>query len=170
MLLTISSQSGAITLLGFIFLRETHTETLLARKAARLRKETGNSELYHKGKSDIPPKKLFVSACLRPLRLLTMSPVVLLLSVYIALALGYAYLLFATFSVVFQKQYGFSESRSGLSYLGVGVGLTVAVIWISRYSDRINAKKEKSGTVKAEHVYLFFLFPVLFLFFSEISS
>ncbi len=85
--------------------------------------------------------------------MLTKSPVILGLSIYIAMILGYAYLLFITFSVVFQQQYGFSQGNAGLSYLGIGTGMMVALAWMSRYSDRIFANKEKQmGKTKAEYV------------------
>lgn len=126
-------------------MRETYEPILLARKAARLRKETGNPHLYHKGRSTLPAKTQFFRACVRPLRMLVQSPVILGLSIYIALLYGYTYLLFVTFSVVFQFQYNFSQGVAGLAYLGVGVGLLVGLLFMSRYSDRINEIKTKEA-------------------------
>lgn len=85
--------------------------------------------------------------------MLTKSPVILGLSLYIAMILGYAYLLFVTFSVVFQLKYGFSQGNAGLSYLGIGTGMMLALAWMSRYSDRIFTNKEKqTGATKAEYL------------------
>ncbi|EEA22509.1 hypothetical protein TMatcc_001357 [Talaromyces marneffei ATCC 18224] len=151
--------SGAFTCLGFIFLRETHPPTLLKWKAARLRKETGNKLLYHKGKSSVPQKQLFMEACQRPLRMLFTNPVIFMVSIYIALVLGYAYILFTSFAFVFQQQYGFGEGTTGLLYFGIGIGMLVALVWMSRYSDRIFAQKERQmGRSKAE----FRLIPLLY--------
>jgi predicted MFS family arabinose efflux permease len=77
--------------------------------------------------------------------MLVQSPVILGLSIYIALLYGYTYLLFVTFSVVFQFQYNFSQGVAGLAYLGVGVGLLVGLLFMSRYSDKINEIKTKEA-------------------------
>lgn len=149
--ITALKKSGVFTFLGFIFLRETHAPTLLKRKAARLRKETGNELLYHKGKSSFPPRKLFMDACQRPLKMLFTNPVIFVVSIYIALILGYAYILFTSFAFVFQQRYGFGEGTTGLLYFGIGIGMLIALVWMSRYSDRIFAQKEEQmGVSKAE--------------------
>ncbi|KAH8691208.1 major facilitator superfamily domain-containing protein [Talaromyces proteolyticus] len=151
--------SGVFTFLGFIFLRETHAPTLLKWKAARLRRKTGNQLLYHKGKSSFPQRELFMKACQRPLRMLFTNPVIFIVSIYIALVLGYAYILFTSFAFIFQQRYGFGEGTTGLLYFGIGIGMLAALVWMSRYSDRIFAQKERqTGKSKAE----FRLIPLLY--------
>lgn len=79
------------------------------------------------------------------------NPVIFMVSIYIALVLGYAYILFTSFAFVFQQQYGFGEGTTGLLYFGIGIGMLVALVWMSRYSDRIFAQKERQmGRSKAE--------------------
>ena len=84
---------------------------------------------------------------MRPVKMLARSPVILYISIYMALVYGYCYLLFVTFSVIFQKQYGFSEGSAGLSYLGVGVGMLFALAFMSYFSDRINESKIKRAGI-----------------------
>ncbi|KAK6066330.1 fluconazole resistance protein [Seiridium cupressi] len=54
-------------------------------------------------------KDLFISAIFRPVKLMFLSPLVYLLSLYMAILHGYLYLLFTTFLDVFETQYAFSK-------------------------------------------------------------
>lgn len=84
----------------------------------------------------------------RPLVLLTRSFICFVLSLYMALVYGIYYLIFATFSELYTKTYGFGIGTSGLAYLGLGVGFITASIFSARFSDKIYAHyKAKSGGV-----------------------
>lgn len=72
-----------------------------------------------------------------------LSPVIFGLSVYIGVVFGYSYLLFATFAEIFQQQYAFSEGETGLVYLGLFIGMMVALGLTSIVSDRVYAKYTK---------------------------
>ena len=52
-------QCGATTLVAFFILRETYAPILLERKAARLRKETGNNKYQSKMSKAGTPTQLF---------------------------------------------------------------------------------------------------------------
>jgi hypothetical protein len=54
-----------------------------------------------------------------------------------ALVYGLLYLLFTTFTSVFQGLYNFSTGSAGLTFLGLGVGTIVGVIVIGVSSDKI---------------------------------
>ena len=144
-------KSGANAILGFVFLRETYSPVLLERKAARLRKETGNPLLRAKGKSTLPLRRLLIRAIQRPTRMLVRSPVILGVSLYMAMVYGVIYLLFVTFSTVFQEQYGFSVGVAGLSYLGIGIGMVFALFTMGKYNDSLVMRlSEKHGKPKPE--------------------
>ena len=110
---------------------------LLGWKAARLRKETGNAALVSKMDRGLPPRQLFLRAITRPTKLLILSPIVLLLSLLCAFLFGLLFLLFTTFPAVFEEQYQFSAGVSGLSYLGVGIGLAVSLGAFATLSDKL---------------------------------
>ena len=79
--------------------------------------------------------------------MLVLSPVVALMSSYIAVLYGFLYILFTTFAIVFDGQYGFSASASGLSFLGSGVGMLVGLSYVGTLSDRqIRIKLERKET------------------------
>ncbi|KAJ9156578.1 Mfs multidrug [Pleurostoma richardsiae] len=150
----LSILSGAITLIAFVTLHESHPYTLLQRKTKALRKKTGNPNLRSALDSDKSPRHVFALAILRPLRMLCLSPMVLLLSLYAALIYGYLYLCFTTFPRVFEIQYGFSESSSGLVYLGIGVGSLIGLFVCGGTSDRlvkVLAARRNGGVPKPEY-------------------
>lgn len=110
---------------------------LLEWKAARLRKETGNTALVSKMDRGLSPRQLFLRAIVRPTKLLILSPIVLLLSLLCAFVFGLLFLLFTTFPMVFEEQYHFSTGVSGLSYLGVGIGMAVSLGVFANVSDKL---------------------------------
>lgn len=127
-------------------MRETFGPLLLARKAARLRKETGNPELYTKFRlSSGSAATSLRTALQRPVKLLIFSPITLLLSLYSAFVFGLLNLLFTTFSSVFKGQYRFGPGVSGLSYLGLGLGMAAGVVIFSIVSDRVAKKAAAKG-------------------------
>lgn len=92
-------------------MRESYHPVLLARKTKRLIKETGNQNLRSALDTGITPRELFIQSIIRPTKMLFLSPIVLLLSLYVAVVYGYLYLLFTTISSVFQKRYNFSQGK-----------------------------------------------------------
>lgn len=113
---------GALTLASPFFLRESYGPVILARKAKRLRIETGNQELKSRLDPGIPTHNFIRRAFSRPIKFLFTSPTILLLSIYVATIYGYEYLVFSTLSFVYQDQYHFSTAKTGLTYLGTDIG------------------------------------------------
>lgn len=130
-------QAGILFIMSIFFLRETNAAVLLAWKTARLRKETGNDTLVSKMDRGLTPRQLFLRAIVRPTKLLTLSPIVLLLSLMCAFMLGLLFLLFTTFPAVFEEQYHFSTGKSGLSYLGIGIGMIISLASFANLSDKM---------------------------------
>lgn len=106
----------------FALLPESYAPRLLELKAQRLRKATGNSLLrceYDTGRS---PVQLIGRSVVRPLRMLTTSPIIVIVSLFLAIAYSYMYLMFTTFTDVFEMAYGFDAGDAGLAYIGLGAG------------------------------------------------
>jgi multidrug resistance protein len=142
---------GVIVVISFTYLRETYAPTILERKAEGLRATTGNRDLRSKLDSGLEPRQLFIRSIARPLRMLVLSPIILALSVFMALGYGYLYLLFTTFALVFEKQYEFGSGAVGLTYLGIGVGSMIGLVGVGAVSDRILRKKSANGKMKPEY-------------------
>ncbi|KAH8651410.1 multidrug resistance protein [Xylariales sp. PMI_506] len=149
-LMTILSGASLVAGLG---LNETNPTVLLQRKTKRLEKETGNTHLRSALDQNKTPRSLFLSAIVRPLKMLFLSPIVFLLSLYMAIVYGYFYLCFTTFSLVFEGDYGFSLGISGLVYIGMGLGCAIGTIWYGLFSDWLVQRlaKRNGGVTKPEH-------------------
>lgn len=143
-------------LISFAIWRESYPPLLLARKAAKLRQETGNPNLrsiYDKGET---PGQHFKRGIVRAGKMLAFSPIVLSLSVYMGLVYSYFYLLITTLTPTFENVYHFKSNIVGLSYLGLGVGYLLGQFTFARLSDRILKKraamaKEGQGEMKPEY-------------------
>ncbi|KAF2690948.1 MFS general substrate transporter [Lentithecium fluviatile CBS 122367] len=145
--------SGAINITAFIVMRETYAPILLARKTSRLQKSTNNPNLRSKLDKGIPSNRLVLQSIQRPLKLLIFSPIVLLLSLYVAFTFGLTFILFTTFPIIFKQQYGFSAGTSGLAYLGLGVGFMLGMITFAALSDKIlQAKAAKVGASRGSDI------------------
>jgi multidrug resistance protein len=142
---------GAFGIILFFVGRETFHPTILACKAAELRKETGNENLRSKLAQNLPPKEIFIRAIVRPIKMLFLSPIVCLMSTYVAINYGILYLFFTTVTFIFEGQYHFSSGAVGLSYIGVGVGMIVGMVALGILSDKIIVKQQAKGNVKPEH-------------------
>jgi Major Facilitator Superfamily len=157
----IFKKAGIWLIVAVIFMRETYAPVLLKRKAARLRKTTGNVEPQAKGYENLPALVYLGRGLSRPLKLLVLSPVVLLLSIYVAFVFGLMFLCFSTYSAVFIEQYHFSVGVSGLAYLGQGIGMITGLILFGVLSDRIlkaRAAKHKGEVTPEERLPLMVCF------------
>jgi Major Facilitator Superfamily len=145
-------KAGAATIFTFSFVQESYAYILLDRKTKRLRKETGNPNLRSALDTGRTAKELFTFSILRPCKMLFLSPIVLLLSLYVAVIYGYLYLLFTTMTFTFEANYGFSQGSAGLTYLGLGIGSLIGLLITGIVSDRLLMYlTRKFGTAKPEY-------------------
>lgn len=73
--------------------------------------------------------KTFKTALSRPWILLFREPIVLLLSIYMAIIYGTLYMMFAAFPIVYQQGRGWSPGIGGLAFCGVAVGMIIAIAY-----------------------------------------
>lgn len=144
--------SGVAAAIGVVILKESYAPVILARKAKRLRKETGNPNLRSKLDTGLTAKELFKRAIFRPSKMLFLSPIVASLCWYTAVAYGLLYLLFTTFTFVFEENYHFSTGTVGLTYIGTGVGMILGLGILGTATDRILREQKAMGReMKPEH-------------------
>lgn len=122
------------------FLPETSGETILLRRASRLRKRTGNTSLV--SQSEIDQSKLTVNEIIvgnlwRPVQINALDPAVLFTSVYIGLLYAIFYSFFEAFPLVYgeglpapspTRGYGMNLGVQGLIFLSLTVGVIISVI------------------------------------------
>lgn len=123
---------------------------LLRRKAQKLRKDTGDDrwkapiEKMHRSVAQTVLRSMY-----RPLLLLALEPMCLNLCVFSAILLGILYLFFGAFQLVFREVYGFVLWQRGLCFMGLFVGMVIAILsdpfWRRNY-ERLerNYQKEKN--------------------------
>ncbi|KAK9850068.1 putative MFS transporter [Penicillium brevicompactum] len=153
---------GSFGIASLVLLRETHPKILLSRKTDRIRTMTGNPDLQSKLDSTLSPRQVVLQVLVRPLMLLVQSPILLVISLYVALVFGVMYLLFTTFTGVFEGQYGFSMAISGLTYLGLGVALLFSMLIFNMFNARVLASRMKADRVQQPRPEYRLLFMIWF--------
>ncbi|CAO1630345.1 unnamed protein product [Sympodiomycopsis kandeliae] len=143
--------SAAPAVLGVFFLQETYAPRILAVKAARLRKETGNEKLHTAFDIEAPRwQDRFKHNLVRPFVLLLTQPIVQLLAAYMSVIYGTMYLLLVSFEEVFRLQYNFNTLIASLNYISLGIGFAIGGQIGGRLVDRIyrrlKARNDNVGT------------------------
>ncbi|KAL1851999.1 hypothetical protein Daus18300_012354 [Diaporthe australafricana] len=143
---------GFLTVAMVFFARETYGPVILQRKVNRLRHgkvAEDQQQLRSMLDSGLSPSEHFKRSIIRPLRLLVQSPISIICACYMALVYGYLYLMFASITIVFEENYGFSANNSGLAFLGLGVGSIIGIAVIGATSDREIKKQNGSKLLEA---------------------
>ncbi|KAK5163961.1 uncharacterized protein LTR77_010357 [Saxophila tyrrhenica] len=107
---------------------ETYAPVLLRRKAIKLRKETGDERW--KAPIEIMDRSVartVLWSCIRPFQLLFFEQMCLNLCLLSAILLGILYLFFGAFALIFQNNHGFNQWQTGLTFLGIFVGMVIGV-------------------------------------------
>jgi multidrug resistance protein len=121
--------TGLIWMVETMVIPETYAPILLSKRAQRLSSITG---CVYRSKMEIDRGKVsareaFGAALSRPWILLFAEPIVLLLSIYMAIVYGTLYMLFDAFPIVFQVIRDWSEGIGSLPFLSVMIGMMLAV-------------------------------------------
>jgi multidrug resistance protein len=147
--------SGSVTAGIELLTRETNHRVLIRRKTERLRKELGRPELhscYDANGTPESPTRILINGILRPLKMLTLSPIMILLSLYMSFTYGLLYLLFTTIPDVFVGSYHWDPELTGLAYIGLGLGFMTSLILVARISDVtvVRMTKANNGVFEPE--------------------
>lgn len=116
-------------LVATFIIPETFEPELLRRKANRLRKETGDSRWFAASERNKPnPLIVMKTGALEIIQLVVYDQMVLLLDLWCAVILGIIYLAFQAFPIIFVEHHGFTPGQLGLTFLGVDIGLAIALV------------------------------------------
>ncbi|RYP28640.1 hypothetical protein DL767_007122 [Monosporascus sp. MG133] len=160
-----------------IFNRETNPTVLIKQKTNRLRKELNRPDLLNTyTKEQSAPSLRWWNVLLQglvvPMKLLFGSPIVFLLSLYVAFVYGLLFLLLTTITGVYINTYSWSPELCGLAYLGVGLGNFVGMIFVAKTSDItiIRLAKRNNNVYEPEMrlptcVFFGFLIPISFFWY-----
>ncbi|KAF2110093.1 multidrug transporter [Lophiotrema nucula] len=122
--------SGPIFLLFFFFLPETHPSNILLKRAARLRKASGNEKI--RSQTEIDRKGLtltavIIDAIIKPIEICIKDPAILFVNIYTALTYGIYYSFFEVFPLVYPVMYGFNVGQTSIVFLCIIVGCILAM-------------------------------------------
>jgi len=144
--------SGVLYLLLFFLVPETYHPVLLRNKARQIRKQTG--EERYKAPMEMTNKTIprtIMLSLYRPFQLLVFEFMVTNLCLFSAILLGILYLFFGAFPLIFRNNHDFTLSQTGLSFLGIFVGMMIAImtdpIWEKNYL-RLVRNRELAGGAK----------------------
>lgn len=165
-----------ITIMIEFFNKETSHRVLIAKKVDMLKKELGREDLrscYDTARAETLSRgQILVNGLVRPIKMLFLSPIVLLLTIYISFTYGTLYLLFTTIPTVFEETYGWDIGLTGLVYLGLGTGTFSGWIVITLYSDKtvIRLAKQNNGEFEPEmrlwmSIWFSWLLPITFFWY-----
>ncbi|KAI0812553.1 major facilitator superfamily domain-containing protein [Irpex lacteus] len=107
-----------------VLVPETFALVLLKDKAKKLRKATGDDKYW----APVDRRKetilhAMIMSCYIPFKLLATDYMALLIDLWAALILGIQYLTFQAFPIIFEQGHGFNVQETGLSFVGMAIGL-----------------------------------------------
>ncbi|KUJ17062.1 multidrug transporter [Mollisia scopiformis] len=122
--------AGPIFLLMFLLLPETSTPNILLRRAARLRKLTGDNRILAQSEIDqknMKPSKILIDAIVKPIEITIKDPAIAFVNVYTAIIYGIYYSFFEVFPLVYPVYYGFSLGMIGVVFTCILVACLIGI-------------------------------------------
>lgn len=119
-----------ILVLMFFFVPETSTPNILLRRAARLRKLTGDSrlqaqsEINEKGRK---PTAVIIDALIKPIEITIKDPAIAFVNLYTSIVYGIYYSFFEVFPLVYPPMYGFSLGIIGVVFTCILVSCVIGI-------------------------------------------
>jgi multidrug resistance protein len=121
--------SGFVWFLITFTVKETYAPTILAARAKKMRKETGDKDHVTETDLDLRPLserlKIFL---IRPFQLLFREIIVLLISLYMSVLYGLLYMFFVAYPIIYQKRKGWSAGKTGLMFIPLAVGVILSAM------------------------------------------
>lgn len=115
---------GVVYILITFTVPETYAPTILAKRAKKLRKETGESDHVTEQDLDMRPFSERIRVFLiRPFQLLFGELIVFLVSVYMSVLYGLLYMFFVAYPIVYQEGKGYTAGTTGLMFIPIAVGV-----------------------------------------------
>lgn len=109
--------------------REQIDPVILRKKAQDKRKVTGDERWTAPiEKSNKSMVRTVGYSLMRPFQILAYEPMALILNIYSAILLGILYLFFGAFPLVFEGVFGFNLWQTGLTFLGMLLGMIIAAL------------------------------------------
>ncbi|KAL8953829.1 MAG: hypothetical protein Q9222_000338 [Ikaeria aurantiellina] len=140
--------TGVLLIIGTLTIPETYAPLILRKRAAKLSQDTGKVYVskLEVGKPKPSLTKNFKIALSRPWVMLIREPIVLLLTIYLAIVYGTLYMMFGAFPIVYQENRHWSQGVGSLPFLGVLTGMLIAVVYTIPDNERY--KRAEKAAIK----------------------
>ncbi|KAJ5983861.1 spermine transporter [Penicillium waksmanii] len=120
---------AGVTLILVGFVPETYAPIILKKRAAKMRKETGNQNIM----TEQEQKKLSLgdiarTNLIRPITMIMTEPVLDLMCMYIMLIYSMLYAFFFAYPVIFGKLYGYNDGQIGLMFIPILIGAAISLL------------------------------------------
>ncbi|MDI1488095.1 MAG: hypothetical protein OHK93_007369 [Ramalina farinacea] len=129
---TMALLSASALVASLLALPETYGPVILRKRAQRLTSMAGNVYVSATANSNRKNPSFSISLATtlsRPFVLAAHEPIILILSLYQAVVFGTLYLTFAAYPIVYTELRGWPPESSGLSFIGVLVGMLFSVFF-----------------------------------------
>jgi multidrug resistance protein len=120
--------AGVITII-VASIPETYAPVILKRRAAKLRKETGNTNIItEQEKTKLTFREIVRTSLIRPITMILTEPVLDLMCLYIVLIYAMLYAFFFAYPVIFVELYGYNDGQIGLMLIPILIGAGFALV------------------------------------------
>ncbi|KAL6229182.1 hypothetical protein BDW75DRAFT_250022 [Aspergillus navahoensis] len=138
----------AVGALSVFFLKETYPPCILIAKASCIRKRTGNWAIHAEQEEvELEITVLIEKYLTRPLRMLIAEPVLLLISLYMSFIYGLVYALLQAYPHVFEHIHGLRPGPAGLMFIGLIIGIVLALCFILSQQAQYTKQLAQNGNV-----------------------
>ena len=123
--------AAPIFIMMMLFMPETSGPNILLRRAARLRKLTGDKRLMAQSEIDsknLKPAAILTDALIKPLEITLKDPAIAFVNLYTALVYGIYYSFFEVFPIVYIGLYGFNAGTLGVLFTCILVACVLGAI------------------------------------------
>lgn len=120
---------AVVTVLTLFFCEETFAPVILANKAKKLRKITGNwgiTSLHDQRELDLG--EIVNRNVLRPVKMLFTEPTLFLVTLFVAFLYGIMYMALGVYPIIFAEGYGMHQGTAMLTYIGLIIGEAIGCI------------------------------------------
>ena len=132
--------------LSFVSFRETYAPLILSRRAAKLRKDTGDSRYYtvhERFEENKSLAKRLAYSLSRPMRLLIFHPIIQIQAAISGFQYGVLYIVLSSFAELWTSKYEYSVQLSGLHYIAIASGELAGSQLGGRFMDWLYARTQK---------------------------
>lgn len=143
--------SAIVTIAIALLSPETNAFVITRRRKQKLKQGIDRPDLQsaydtRRDMSGLQNPSSLACAIFRPWKMITHSPILVILCLIVGLVSGLLYILLTTTSTFFQDVYGWPLDTAGLAYLGLGFGSLVGLILFAKTSDMATMRLTKANS------------------------